>query len=282
MRVSSPGRSIRNAIPERPFGIGFREVPMVGEATRSRLADGAMDLMRWLKVATAETIAAHGVHNRTLTDLVREGGLERPVRGVYVLAEPFGEADLVRASILRLAVPEGVICLRGAARLHGMHDNDTPVWTVAVGHKRPVRVPERTRVVRWSNPRFMTEGVVECEGVAGITFRVTDPARTVADMFRKDHHRDYGGGRAVSLAEAQDTLAAYVSGGGSLSEAGRCARVLGYGEDVAPYLKGAMAAGGNGAGFISPLKPTCATPTNRNGLDGDKSPGDCRAVHRRP
>lgn len=231
---------------------------MVGEATKAKLADGAKDLMRWLKVATAETIAAHGVHNRTLTDLVREGFLERPVRGVYVLAEPFGDADLVKASILRLAVPEGVICLRGAARLHGMHDNDTPTWAVAVGHKRPVRVPERVRVVRWSNPKFFTEGVVECEGVAGVTFRVTDPARTVADMFRKDHHRDWGGGRATTLAEAQDTLSDFIRGGGRLPDVGRYARALGYGEDVGLVLKGALAAGGNGPGYRTSLKPISA------------------------
>lgn len=228
---------------------------MAGEATKARLADGAKDLMRWLKLATAETIAAHGVHNRTLTDLIREGFLERPVRGVYVLAEPFGDADLVKATVIRLACPESVICLRGAARLHGMHDNDTPIWTVAVGHKRPVRVPERVRVVRWSNPRFFTEGVVECEGEAGITFRVTDPARTVADMFRRDHHRDWGGGRATTLAEAQDTLAEYIRGRGSLPEVGRYARALGFGDDVALAIKGALAAGGNGPGFVSPLKP---------------------------
>lgn len=240
---------------------------MVGEATKARLTDAARDLMRWLKLATAETIAAHGVHNRTLTDLVREGFLERPVRGVYVLAEPFGDADLVRASILRLAVPEGVICLRGAARLHGMHDNDTPVWTIAVGHKRPVRVPERVKVVRWSNPNYLTEGVVECEGVAGITFRVTDPARTVADMFRKDHHRDWGGGRATTLAEAQDTLAEYIHGRGSLPEVGTYARILGYADDVALAIKGALAAGGNGPGFASPLKP--ASSPSRPSPDAD-------------
>lgn len=233
---------------------------MVGEATKARLADGARDLMRWLRLATAETISAHGVHNRTLTDLVREGFLERPVRGVYVLAEPFGDADLVKASILQLACPEGVICLRGAARLHGMHDNDTPVWTVAVGHKRPVRVPDRTRVVRWSDPRFFNEGVAEYEGLGGVALRVTDPARTVADMFRHEHHRDHGGGRATTLVEAQDTLAAFVSGGGNLSEAGRYARALGFGEDVAMVLKGALAAGGNGPGYRTPLKPISAFP----------------------
>lgn len=232
---------------------------MVGEATKAKLADGAKDLMRWLKVATAETIAAHGVHNRTLTDLVREGFLERPVRGVYVLAEPFRDADLVKASILRLACPEGVICLRGAARLHGMHDNDTPIWAVAVGHKRPVRVPERVRVVRWSNPKFFTEGVVECEGVAGVTFRVTDPARTVADMFRRDHHRDWGGGRATTLAEAQDTLSDFIRGGGRLPDVGRYARALGYGDDVGLVLKGALAAGGNGPGYSTPMKPVSRT-----------------------
>jgi hypothetical protein len=253
---------------------------MTGDLTRKTLLDTGRDLLRWLKIATAETIAAHGVPGRILTDLVRQGFLERPVRGVYTLAEPFGDFDLQKASIICLACPEGVICLRGATRLHGMHDNDTPVWTVAVRHTRPVRVPERTRVVRWSDPSFFAEGVEEYEGIAGVTLRVTNPARTVADMFRREHHRDHGGGRAVSLAEAQDTLAAYVSGGGSLSEAGRWARVLGYGDDAASYFKGAMAAGGNGAGFISPLKLTSPTQTNRNGLNGDMSPGDCRAVHR--
>lgn len=211
--------------------------------------------MRWLKIATAETIAAHGVPGRILTDLVREGFLERPVRGVYMLGEPFGEADLVRATIIHMACPEGVICLRGAARLHGMHDNDTPIWTVAVRHTRPVRVPERTRVVRWSDPRFFSEGVAEYEGLGGVALRVTDPARTVADMFRHEHHRDHGGGRATTLAEAQDTLSDFIRGGGRLADVGRYARFLGYGDDVSLVLKGALAAGGNGPGYLTPLKP---------------------------
>lgn len=247
---------------------------MTGGMARKTQLEAGRDLMRWLKLATAETIAAHGVHNRTLTDLVREGFLERPVRGVYMLAEPFGDHDLVKATIIRLACPEGVICLRGAARLHGMHDNDTPIWMVAVRHLAPVRVPERVKVVRWSDPRFFTEGVEEYEGMAGVNLRVTDPARTVADMFRREHHRDKGGGRATTLAEAQDTLAEFVRGRGSLPEISRYARVLGYGDDVALAIKGALAAGGNGPGFVSPLKPAPTRPSTMSpdGDDADGSP----------
>lgn len=243
------------------------------DATRKTLLQTGRDLMQWLRIATAETIAAHGIPGRILTDLVREGFLERPVRGVYVLAEPFGDPDLVKATIIRLACPEGVICLRGAARLHGMHDNDTPTWTVAVRHKGPVRVPDRVRVVRWTDPRFFTEGVVEYEGMAGVTLRLTDPARTVADMFRREHHRDKGGGKATTLAEAQDTLAEYVRGRGSLPEVSRYARILGFADDVAPIIKGALAAGGNGPGYGSPLKPASQQPAPSAHKDGD--PG-CR------
>lgn len=230
------------------------------DVTRKTLLRTGRDLMQWLRIATAETIAAHGIPGRILTDLVREGFLERPVRGVYMLAEPFGDPDIVKATLIRLACPEGVICLRGAARLHGMHDNDTPTWMVAVRHKGPIRVPDRVKVVRWSDPRFFTEGVVEYEGMAGVNLWVTDPARTVADMFRREHHRDKGGGRATTLAEAQDTLAEYVRGRGSLPEVSRYARSLGYGDDVALAIKGALAAGGNGPGFMSPLAPAPTTP----------------------
>jgi hypothetical protein len=249
---------------------------MTGAITRKTLLETGRDLMNWLRIATAETIATHGVPGRILTDLVRQGFLERPVRGVYMLAEPFGDADLVKATVIRMACPEGVICLRGAARLHGMHDNDTPTWTVAVRHLAPVRVPERVRVVRWSDPRFFTEGVEEYEGMAGTTLKVTDPARTVADMFRREHHRDKGGGRATTLAEAQDTLSDFIRGGGRLPDVGRYARALGYGDDVVMVLKGALAAGGNGPGYRTPLRTSSSTTSPLEAADCTEAKGGFR------
>src|SRR5437868_4704772 len=60
----------------------------------------------------------HGIPRMVLTRLHRAGLLERPARGVYVLAdsEPAEYHDLAQAC---KRLPHGVVCLRSALRFHG-------------------------------------------------------------------------------------------------------------------------------------------------------------------
>ncbi len=124
-----------------------------------------------------------GLTRDQLRALVRAGKVERLGRGLYRLsnAEPTEHYSLAMACA---RVPESIVCLLSALRVHGIGTQvPAEVW-LAIPHKARVpRLPElRLRIVRFSGPAW-TFGVkeVEFEGVPG---RITSPARTIADCFR--------------------------------------------------------------------------------------------------
>jgi predicted transcriptional regulator of viral defense system len=96
-------------------------------------------------------------------------------------AEPTEHYSLAMACA---RVPNSVVCLLSALRVHGI-GTQTPaeVW-LAIPHK--ARVPRlaelRLRIVRFSG-RARTFGVQET-AFEGVPARITSPARTVADCFR--------------------------------------------------------------------------------------------------
>jgi len=128
-------------------------------------------------------VADAGITRDQLRTLVRRGTVEHAGRGLYrmVDAEPTEHYSLAMACA---RVPNSVVCLLSALRVHGI-GNQAPaeVW-LAIPHKaRRPRLPAlRLRVVRFSGPAW-TFGVQET-AFEGVPARITTPARTVADCFR--------------------------------------------------------------------------------------------------
>src|SRR4051812_6789805 len=78
-----------------------------------------LELARRLGVLRAKDLATEGIPRIYLSRLHREGLLERPSRGVYVLSD----ADITEHHSLAEAcrrVPHGVVCLLTALRYHGL------------------------------------------------------------------------------------------------------------------------------------------------------------------
>jgi len=153
-------------------------MPQVATATTKRL----LALVRRLGVVRPRDLAGRGVPRTTLAKLVAEGVLDRPSRGVYVLAD----ADVTEHHDLAQVckrVPHGVVCLLSALRFHRL-TTQAPheVW---FGIDRKARLPKLDhpplRIVRFSGAG-LTTGVEE-HAVEGVRVRVTGPARTVADCF---------------------------------------------------------------------------------------------------
>jgi predicted transcriptional regulator of viral defense system len=147
-------------------------------ATTNRL----LALVRRLGVVRPRDLAGRGVPRTTLAKLVAEGVLDRPSRGVYVLAD----ADVTEHHDLAQVckrVPHGVVCLLSALRFHRL-TTQAPheVW---FGIDRKARLPKLDhpplRIVRFSGAG-LAAGVEE-HTVEGVRVRVTSPARTVADCF---------------------------------------------------------------------------------------------------
>jgi predicted transcriptional regulator of viral defense system len=140
-------------------------------------------LIRRTGVLRPRDLVAHQIPREHLVRLHRKGLLERPARGVYVLAdaEPGEHQSLVEAC---KRVPSGVVCLLSALRFHGL-TTQAPfeVW-LAIGVKaRLPKVPyPPLHIVRFS-AEALSRGV-EDYSFNGVTVRVTDTARTVVDCFK--------------------------------------------------------------------------------------------------
>jgi predicted transcriptional regulator of viral defense system len=124
-----------------------------------------------------------GLTRDQLPSLVRRGLVTRVSRGLYrfVDAEPTENYSLAMACA---RVPNSVVCLLSALRVHGIGSQaPAQVW-IGIPHKaRKPRLPGlQLRIVHFSGPAW-TFGVrsIEFEGVPA---RITAPARTVADCFR--------------------------------------------------------------------------------------------------
>lgn len=124
-----------------------------------------------------------GITRQQLRTLVRRGVVERVGRGLYRLAdqEPTEHYSLAMACA---RVPNSIVCLLSALRVHGIGTQAPAAVWLAIPHKaHPPRLPElRLRIVRFSGPAW-TFGVTDTE-FEGVPARITSPARTVADCFR--------------------------------------------------------------------------------------------------
>jgi predicted transcriptional regulator of viral defense system len=145
-------------------------------------SDRLLALVRRLGVVRPRDLAGQDVPRTALAKLVADGVLDRPSRGVYVLAD----ADVTEHHDLAQVgkrVPNGIVCLLSALRFHRM-TTQAPheVW---LGIDRKARLPRLDhpplRIVRFSGAG-LTAGVDE-HPVEGVRVRVTNPARTVVDCF---------------------------------------------------------------------------------------------------
>jgi predicted transcriptional regulator of viral defense system len=145
-------------------------------------AEHVRQLIRHHGVLRSRDLAAHGIPREYLRRLLAEGILQRPTRGIYVLADakPTENQSLVEAC---LRVPHGIVCLLSALRFHHLTTQSPFETWLAIDSK--ARLPRvdypPIRFVRFSGPA-LTHGVEE-HRVQKATIRVTSPARTVVDCF---------------------------------------------------------------------------------------------------
>lgn len=141
-----------------------------------------IELVRFRNVLRAADLKEYSIPRVYLSRLVADGVLERPSRGLYVLAG----ADVTENHSLAEAsrrVPHGVVCLLSALQFHDLTTQfPHEVW-LAIDRK--ARIPKveypPMRIVRFSGPDLIS-GVVAYD-VEGIMVKVTDAARTVVDCF---------------------------------------------------------------------------------------------------
>lgn len=142
-----------------------------------------LDLLHKEGVVRAREIEALGVSRAGIARLLGQGVIRRVGRGLY--ARPDGElpANYALATVAK-RVPRGVVCLLSALQFHGLTSQlPRDVW-LAIGEKdwRPTLDEVRMRTVRFS-PLALREGV-ETHRIDGVSVRIFNPAKTVADCFK--------------------------------------------------------------------------------------------------
>ena len=142
-----------------------------------------------------------GFTRHQLRTLVREGAVEHIVRGLYRFAEAEATEDYSLAMVCA-RVPDGIVCLLSALRVHEIGSQvPREVW-LAIQHKaEPPRVPGiGVRLLRFSGAAW-TYGIQRTE-FEGVPARITSPARTIVDCFRFERRI----GREAALEALHDAL----------------------------------------------------------------------------
>jgi predicted transcriptional regulator of viral defense system len=126
---------------------------------------------------------AMGLPSVALTRLVRQGLLTRVARGLYALPNRSVSEHGTLAEVARKH-PQAIVCLLSALRVHEITTQSPfEVW-IAIPNK--ARAPKMDypplRIVRFTGAA-LTDGV-EVQQIDGVTVRVTNVARTVADCFK--------------------------------------------------------------------------------------------------
>lgn len=170
-----------------------------------------------------------GIPRTYLRRLVDEGLLAKLGRGLYTLPD-YAPSELATIAEAAKRVPNGIICLLSALRVHGLTtQNPFEVWIMIdrdAWSPKPDYPP--LRVIRASG-ESLTYGVIE-KRIDGVKTRVTDPARTVADCFK--HRSKIGIDIAVeALRDCRERRAA------SLDEIARYAKTNRVAEVMRPYME---------------------------------------------
>ncbi len=156
---------------------------MKSARAKSAKAQKVLGLVREAGTAGLQDITAHGIHPEYVRRLYQEGLLVRRGRGLYSLPD----AEITEHHTLAQAckrVPKAVICLLSALRFHDLTTQmPREVWMAI---NRQMRDPQGDypplRIVRFSG-KALTEGVKE-HTIEGVTARIYQPAKTVADCFK--------------------------------------------------------------------------------------------------
>lgn len=157
----------------------FKETESVWiKATKIIKASGGM-------MHTAEAIKS-GIHSRTLRKLCHDGTLEQVSRGIYRLAShpSISNPDLVTVA---MRIPNAVVCLISALAYHELTTQVPHAVSIALkkGAETPQLAYPPITVHRFSETS-LNAGIEE-HRIDGITVRIYNPEKTLADSFKFRH-----------------------------------------------------------------------------------------------
>ncbi len=150
--------------------------------TTSEQQKKVISLLKRRGVLRPRDLDRHGIPREILRRLSDKGVAERVGYGLYRFSNSRGSEHVTLTEVCK-QIPNGVVCLLSALRFHGI-TTQAPyeVWmAIDVKAYRP-KTGLPVRFVRFSGAA-LAEGV-EVHKVDGVSVRVYNPAKTVADCFK--------------------------------------------------------------------------------------------------
>jgi len=145
--------------------------------------DQTLALVKRLGLVRPKDLNQHGIPVIYLRRLLHRGELVQPARGVYAVT---GHEPTLHHSLAMVSkrIPRGVVCLLSALAYHDIGTQlPSVVWLAIDQRSRPLVITDLpAKIVRFS-AQSLVEGVEE-HSVEGVTVRITNPAKTVADCFK--------------------------------------------------------------------------------------------------
>jgi predicted transcriptional regulator of viral defense system len=145
--------------------------------------DQILDLVKRLGLVRPKDLNQHGIPVIYLRRLLHRGELVQLTRGVYAVT---GHEPTLHHSLAMVSkrIPRGVVCLLSALAYHDIGTQlPSVVWLAIDQRSRPLVTTDLpAKIVRFS-AQSLVEGVEE-HSVEGVTVRITNPAKTVADCFK--------------------------------------------------------------------------------------------------
>lgn len=145
--------------------------------------DQTLDLVKRLGLVRPKDLNQYGIPVIYLRRLLHRGELVQPARGVYAVT---GHEPTLHHSLAMVSkrIPRGVVCLLSALAYHDIGTQlPSVVWLAIDQRSRPLVTTDLpAKIVRFS-AQSLVEGVEE-HSVEGVTVRITNPAKTVADCFK--------------------------------------------------------------------------------------------------
>ncbi len=195
----------------------------------NKTIDKIIRIVRRSGVIRPKDMDAHGIPRKYIHLLHHEGILNRVGRGLYVLEDASPSENRTLAEVCK-RVPAGVICLLSALQFHRLTTQSPHEIWLAISHKsrRPKEPMLPIRIVRFSG-QALTAGI-EQHIVEGVSVKVFNPAKTVADCFKYRHK--------IGLDVAIEALRDYhKSRKGTIDELWEYAKICRVANVMKPYLE---------------------------------------------
>jgi predicted transcriptional regulator of viral defense system len=202
-----------------------------------RQQDRAVALLKEHGMLRLSEFIAGGITAATVSRMEKKGLLLQLGRGLYQLPDAPLDVHHSLAEAAKL-VPRGVICLDSALAFHELTDRiPSRIW-VAIGFRewRPRITQPPIQIVRFG-PKLLTAGVKD-HVIEGVTVRIYEPAKTIADLFHQAFRTQSRYGSKTGVTQAlQGMKEALRLRKATPAEIARYAEQAGIWKKVQPYLE---------------------------------------------